>query len=99
MASCLYYFTVHMLRALSPVEGHSMVLLAFLMHTLSNDLYGAAYDYTQPVLQVFYMITFTAGAAPPPEKSPTPSVAPAPTAPAPVPVAAGRTRPQRRKAA
>lgn len=57
IASVGYYVFVYVLRALKPVEGLAVVMLAFLTHTLTDDLLGAAYDYTVPVVNVFTSIT------------------------------------------
>ena len=61
VGSSVYYFTVHVLGALSRDEGHALVLLAFLSHTLSDDLLDAAYDYTTPVINMFTTVTFISG--------------------------------------
>lgn len=57
VGSVFYYVTVHVMCALRPTEGLAVVLLAFLAHTLTDDLLGAAYDYTVPVINVFTTVT------------------------------------------
>lgn len=57
VGSSIYYLTVHFLRALTGAEGLGLVLVAFLTHTLTDDLLGSAYDYTGPVIDVFTTVT------------------------------------------
>jgi TRIC channel len=57
VGSSVYYVTVYVLKALTPTEGLAVVLLAFLSHTLSDDLLGSAYDYTVPIINVFNTVT------------------------------------------
>ncbi len=57
VGSSVYYVAVYVLKALTATEGLALVLLAFLSHTLSDDLLGSAYDYTVPVINVFNTVT------------------------------------------
>ncbi|KAL4529332.1 hypothetical protein Ndes2526A_g04126 [Nannochloris sp. 'desiccata'] len=63
VGSSVYYVTVYVLKALTATEGLALVLLAFLAHTLSDDLLGSAYDYTVPVINVFNTVTLIAPTA------------------------------------
>jgi hypothetical protein len=60
VGSSIYYVTVYALKAFTATEGYALVLLAFLSHTLSDDILGSAYDYTVPVINVFNTITLIA---------------------------------------
>jgi len=60
VGSSMYYFTVYGLKALTATEGLALVLLAFLSHTLADDILGSAYDYTVPVVNVFNTVTLIA---------------------------------------
>jgi len=60
VGSIVYYIVVHALGAMSSAEGTGLLLVAFLSHTLTDDLLGAAYDYTAPVIEVFTTVTLIA---------------------------------------
>jgi hypothetical protein len=94
VASGVYYAAVHALGALSSVEGASLVLLAFLLYTLADDVLGATYDYTEPVVQAFLTVTLVGGS----RRGRGRGRPPATAAPA-TPRSASKGRAPRRKAA
>ena len=57
VGASIHYLTVHVLGALKPIEGRAVVLLLFLTHTLTDDILGAPYDYTAPVINIFSSVT------------------------------------------
>jgi hypothetical protein len=96
VASAFYYYTVHALAALTADQGRSVVLLAFLLHTLADDVLGATYDYTEPILGVLYMVTLTGGRK---TRRGRPTAAAAATAAPTTPRSGSKGRTTRRKAA
>jgi hypothetical protein len=49
----IYYVTVHALGALTAAQGHGLLLLAFIGHSLADDLLDSTFDWTVPVVDAF----------------------------------------------
>ena len=54
--ACVYYLSVHVLKALKPAEGLALITSAFVVHGLCSDLLRKPLDWTHPLAIVAHKI-------------------------------------------